>query len=80
MNSNFVTTSSCGRNIEICSIFGFFFIGIIIGWSLLDRLWLIGGITGAIWSANVVNGSSRNGILARRIGANIALFIRDLQE
>lgn len=32
------------RNVEICSIISFFFIGIVIGTSLFDRLWLLGTI------------------------------------
>lgn len=37
------------RTVEICAVVSFFGIGTIIGFSLLDRLWLLGGIISAWW-------------------------------
>jgi len=39
------------RTVEILSSLSFFCIGAIIGASLLDRLWLFGGITAAWWAS-----------------------------
>ncbi|KAJ1409263.1 hypothetical protein B484DRAFT_423373 [Ochromonadaceae sp. CCMP2298] len=68
------------RTVELCAMFSFFLIGIIIGASLLDRLWLLGGITGAWWASGAVTRNTRGGALARRVGAQVAQYIRDLQE
>jgi hypothetical protein len=61
-------------------MFSFFLVDIIIGASLLDRLWLLGGITGAWWASGAVTRNTRGGALARRVGAQVAQYIRDLQE
>lgn len=68
------------RSIELCSIFSFFFFGTILGASLLDRLWLLGGISMAYWASGAVNRDTSGGLLARRVGVYVVQFIRDIQE
>ena len=68
------------KTIEICSTCGFFLTGCVLGASLLDRLWLIGGVIGAYWASHAVYKDSRGGVLARRLGVKIAQLIRDVQE
>eukprot|EP01041_Mallomonas_annulata_P003278 gene3278-6490_t len=68
------------KNVEVCSIISFFFIGIIVGASLLDRLWLLGGIVASLWASGAVNRDTRGGAIARRVGVESAQVIRELQE
>ena len=68
------------KTIEICSTCGFFVVGCVLGASLLDRLWLVGGVMGAYWASHAVYKDSRGGVLARRLGVKVAQFIRDVQE
>jgi len=74
------TIPMSARTIEICSIIAFFFIGVIIGASLIDRLWLIGGVTFSSWAAGAVHRDTGGGAFARKVGSQLALLIRDLQE
>lgn len=68
------------KTVERCSIVCFFAIGILIGASLLDRLWLLGGIMTAWWASDAVHRNTRSGNFVRRCGAQLAQFIRDWQE
>lgn len=68
------------RTVELSAIVSFFFIGTLIGASLLDRLWLLGGISMAYWASGAVNRDTRGGLLARRVGVQVVQFIRDWQE
>lgn len=68
------------KSVEICAVISFFFIGSILGASLLDRLWLIGGIIGSIWASGAVYRDTRGGLLARKIGVQLAQTIKDIQE
>ena len=68
------------QNVEICSIVGFFAIGSIIGIVTWDRLWLLGGLLLGYWASEVVHTNSRGGMIARRIGVQLAQFVRDIQE
>jgi len=68
------------KTVERCSIVCFFAIGILIGASLLDRLWLLGGIVTAWWASDAVHRNTRSGNFVRRCGAQLAQFIRDWQE
>ena len=68
------------RTVELCAIIGFFGIGVIVGASLLDRLWLLGGIGAAWWASGAVHRDTRGGSLARRVGVQLAQLIRDIQE
>lgn len=68
------------KTVERCSIVCFFVIGILIGASLLDRLWLLGGIMTAWWASDAVHRNTRSGNFVRRCGAQLAQFIRDWQE
>jgi len=66
--------------VEWCSTAGFFFIGALIGASMLDRLWLLGGIAMAYWASGAVHRDTRGGMIARKVGVQMARVIRDLQE
>jgi hypothetical protein len=68
------------RTVELCAIASMFIVGCIIGWSLLDRLWLLGGLSMSYWSSGAVHRDSRGGMICRRIGVSVAHIIRDLQE
>lgn len=54
------------RTVEIFSILSFFAIGAVLGASLLDRLWLLGGIVGAWWASGAVQRNTRGGSLDRK--------------
>jgi hypothetical protein len=43
------------RTVEICAVAVFFLVGAVIGRSLLDRLWLVGGIGTACWAYAAVH-------------------------
>lgn len=43
------------RTVEICSIASFFVVGMVIGRSLFDRLWLVGGVASACWASVAVH-------------------------
>lgn len=68
------------RNVERCGVGGFFVLGSIVGASLLDRLWLIGGLAAGYWAATNARSPSRYGVWVRRLGARMALFIKDIVE
>jgi hypothetical protein len=68
------------RTVEIFAIITFFGIGAVLGASLLDRLWLIGGIIGGWWASGAVYRDTRGGMLARRVGVQVTQFVKDLQE
>jgi len=68
------------ENIQKCAIFSFFLIGCAVISSVYHRLWLLGGIIGAWWSSDAVQRDSRGGSMTRRVGVQLAQFIRDLQE
>lgn len=68
------------KTVEIFSIITFFWIGAIIGRSLLDRLWLLGGIAGAWWASGVSKQDTKNGVFVRRLGAQVALVVSEIQE
>lgn len=68
------------RTVEVCAIFSMFIIGCVIGWSLFDRLWLLGGITTCWWASGAVHRDSRGGSFCRRVGVTLAQLIRDIQE
>lgn len=74
------TLAMNARTVELCAIIGFFGIGVIVGTSLLDRLWLLGGIGAAWWASGAVHRDTRGGSLARRVGVQLAQLIRDIQE
>ena len=74
------TLAMNARTVELCAIIGFFGIGVIVGASLLDRLWLLGGIGAAWWASGAVHRDTRGGSLARRVGVQLAQLIRDIQE
>ena len=57
-----------------------FVLGVLVGASLLDRLWLLGGISAAWWASGAVGRNSRGGAFARRVGAEVGAKLRDLQE
>lgn len=83
---NFVDSLAAGtielnpKTIEVFSMISFFLIGSIIGTSLLDRLWLLGGIIGAWWASGAIYRDTRGGLLARRIGVQVTQLVRDIQE
>jgi len=66
------TINMDSKTIEICSVLGFFVVGIIIGFSMLDRLWLLGGLISAYWASGAVYRDTRGGSLARKVGAELA--------
>lgn len=68
------------RTVEICAMIGCFTLGSIISASLLDRLWLLGGIFSAYWASGAVYKDTKGGEIARRIGVQLAALIRDIQE
>eukprot|EP00981_Chlorochromonas_danica_P013339 scaffold6187_cov168-Ochromonas_danica.AAC.3 len=68
------------KTVEICAIIAFFSIGVVMGYSLLDRLWFIGGVLGAWWASGAVHRNTRSGKIARRIGGLLARQVMDLQE
>lgn len=68
------------KTVELFAVISFFGIGAFVGASLLDRLWLLGGICGAWWASGAVKGNTRAGALARQIGARTALVVQELQE
>jgi len=74
------TLAMNARTVELCAIIGFFWIGVLVGTSLLDRLWLLGGIGAAWWASGAVHRDTRGGSLARRVGVQLAQLIRDIQE
>lgn len=74
------TLAMNARTVELCAIVGFFGIGVLVGASLLDRLWLLGGIGAAWWASGAVHRDTRGGSLARRVGVQLAQLIRDIQE
>lgn len=45
------------QSVEICSIISMSFIGCILGWSLLDRFWLISGVLSGWWASGAVHRS-----------------------
>lgn len=74
------TISMNPRTVEIASIFSFFFIGAILGASLFDRLWLVGGILSSWWASGAVYKDTRGGLLARKVGVQLLQFVKDIQE
>lgn len=74
------TLAMNARTVELCAVIGFFWIGVLVGTSLLDRLWLLGGIGAAWWASGAVHRDTRGGNLARRVGVQLAQLIRDVQE
>lgn len=50
----------------------YFFVVLLASASLLDRLWLLGGILGAYWASGAVYRDSRGGLIARKLGVRIA--------
>ncbi|RYH05792.1 hypothetical protein EON65_43760, partial [archaeon] len=68
------------KTVEICVVLLYCFLGMLIGFSLLDKLWLLGGIAGACWAASIVHRNSPTGRFARKIGVEIARMLIDLQE
>ena len=77
---SFNTLELNAKTIEICATLSFFVIGVILGASLLDRLWLIGGIVMSYWANGAVYKDTRMGAIARKIGVQFAQIIKDLQE
>lgn len=77
---SFNTISLNAKTVEVCATASFFIIGSILGASLLDRLWLVGGIALAYWASGAVYRDTRGGSMARRIGVQVAQFVKDLQE
>jgi len=84
--SNFVdslqanTMAMNARTVELCSVAAFFIAGTVVGASLLDRLWLLGGLFAAWWASGAVHRDTRGGAVARRAGVTVAQLIRDVQE
>ena len=68
------------RNVEICAIVSCFFIGLTLGASLLDRLWLVGGVFGAYYGSVTVKNDTKMGSMMRKLGAELAGIIREYQE
>lgn len=68
------------KTVEKCSVFSFFLIGTILGASLFDRLWLLGGIVMGWWAAGAVRRDTLGGTVTRRVGVQLAQLIRDIQE
>eukprot|EP01040_Poterioochromonas_malhamensis_P012686 gene12686-13894_t len=68
------------KTIETCGIVVFFGLGSVLGASLFDRLWLIGGIITAYWSTTVINQNSNQGIFVRRLAVKFAQLINDIME
>jgi hypothetical protein len=68
------------QNVERCAMLVFFGLGSIIGSSIFHRFWLLGGLVGSWWASDAVNRDTKYGLLARRVGVQIAQLIRDLQE
>jgi hypothetical protein len=66
--------------IERFGIVSFTVLGILVGASLFDRLWLLGGLVGAYWASGVANKPNRGGSLVRKTGAQVALYIQELVE
>lgn len=58
--------------VEIVSTITFFFIGILVGSSLLDRLWLVGGVGMGYWASVAVHKESMDGVLVRKVGVQVA--------
>ena len=58
-----------------CAIISFFMIGMIIGKSIFDKFWLLGGIVGFWWACASVNADNTNGIFTRFVGLKVALLI-----
>ena len=77
---SFNTLELNAKTIEICATLSFFAIGVILGASLFDRLWLIGGIVMAYWANGAVYKDTRMGAITRKIGVQFAQIIKDLQE
>jgi hypothetical protein len=75
-----VSLEMTARTVEICSVIAFAGIGSVIGSSLLDRLWLLGGIMAAWWSSGAVHRDTRGGALARWAGVLLAQSVREVQE
>jgi hypothetical protein len=68
------------RNVERCGTVSFFLIGTVVGASLLDRLWLIGGAVGAFWAHSVNKSDSKSGELVRKTGAQLALGVKEVLD
>lgn len=68
------------KNIERCSVTVSFFLGCLIGASLLDRLWLIGGIATAFYASHAIYEEHKIGYFLRKLGVMILQVIRDWQE
>jgi hypothetical protein len=68
------------KSVELCAVFAFFSIGTIVGASLLDRLWLLGGIFAGWWASGAVHRDTRGGMMARTVGVQLAQLIKDTQE
>lgn len=77
---SFNTLELNAKTIEICATLSFFVVGVILGASLFDRLWLIGGIVMAYWANGAVYKDTRMGAVTRKIGVQFAQIIKDLQE
>jgi hypothetical protein len=77
LSSNFRISA---RNVERCGTVSFFLIGTVVGASLLDRLWLIGGAVGAFWAHSVNKSDSKSGELVRKTGAQLALGVKEVLD
>ena len=68
------------ENVQRCAVFTCFIVGCAVMASVYHRLWLLGGIFAAWWSADAVHSDTRIGQLVRRLGVLTTQFIRDRQE
>jgi hypothetical protein len=68
------------KTIEIVSIITCFTFGALIGASLLDRLWLLGGLFGAYWASQTVSQDTKSGRFLRRLSTQLSFHIKELQE
>jgi len=75
--SNFAITA---KTVDMCGVVSFTIIGVFVGASLLDRLWLLGGVAGGYWASTVNKSESKAGKLVRKTGAQLALIVRDVVD
>jgi len=68
------------KTVEICATIGCFALGSIISASLLDRLWLVGGILSAYWASGAVYRDTKGGEVARWVGVQLAAAVREIQD
>jgi hypothetical protein len=68
--SNFVdslaanTMEMNAKTVEVCSTVAFFAVGTVVGASLLDRLWLLGGLLMGWWASGAVHRDTRGGMVS----------------